>query len=89
MLKLKFFSQEDVDALSPIMKDAFNEDSRMHLHKDGGPEGYDNGDFLRKWFLSPRATAYVILDEEKPIGGVNLFINDNGINYLGCIFHLP
>jgi len=89
MIKLRKFTSSDIDALSPIMKEAFNEDSRIHLNKDGGPEGYDNGDFLRKWFLSPRATAYVILDEGKPIGGVNLFINDNGINYLGCIFISP
>ncbi|MFA7032424.1 MAG: GNAT family N-acetyltransferase [Bacilli bacterium] len=90
MLKLKKFTPEDIEILSPIMKEAFDEDARIHLHTPGGgPEGYDNGDFLRKWFLSLKATAYVILMEDKPIGGINLFINPNGINYLGCLFIDP
>jgi len=33
------------------MKKAFDEDARIHLGVEtGGSEGYDNGDFIRKWY---------------------------------------
>jgi len=90
MLKFEKFKEGDVDILSPMMKKSFDEDSRIHLRGQvGGPPGYDDGSFLKKWFLSDKATAFVIFFDDIPIGGINLFINSNGINYLGCIFIDP
>ncbi|MEA4822418.1 MAG: GNAT family N-acetyltransferase [Erysipelotrichales bacterium] len=90
MLKFEKFKEGDVDILSPMMKKSFDEDSRIHLRgQAGGPPGYDDGSFLKKWFLSDKATAFVIFFDDIPIGGINLFINSNGINYLGCIFIDP
>ena len=90
MLEIKKFKIEDINILSPIMKDAFNFDSRMHLNKDGGPEGYDDGSFIKKWFLLDSASPYTIWYDGKIIGAVNLFINSQtNENFLGCLFISP
>lgn len=40
-------------------------DYRIHLNQPkGGPEGYDNGDFLRKWALNKNATSFKIVLNE-------------------------
>ncbi|MBP1756811.1 MAG: GCN5-related N-acetyltransferase [Firmicutes bacterium] len=80
--------EESIDELTAVMTRAFDEDSRIHLGKDkGGPTGYDSGDFLRRWGLDKKATAYQISMEGKLIGGLILWINPKTkINYLGCIF---
>ena len=77
-----------IDELTTIMARAFDEDSRIHLGKDkGGPEGYDNGEFLRKWGLNKNATAYQIWMEGELIAGLILWINPRTkVNSLGCIF---
>lgn len=80
--------EESIGELTAVMARAFDEDSRIHLGKDkGGPEGYDNGDFLRKWGLHKNATAYQISREGKLIAGLILWINTKTkVNSLGCIF---
>jgi hypothetical protein len=80
--------EEDIDELTAIMTRAFDEDSRIHLGKDkGGPEGYDNGDFLRKWGLDKNSTSYQISMEGKLIAGLILWINPSTkVNHLGCVF---
>lgn len=84
------FLETDVGALTPIMKRAFDEDTRLHLGKDsGGPEGYDNDDFLCKWALHKDSTAFKILLHGNPIGAVILWIRRNNENYLGNIFIDP
>ena len=71
MLKFEKFKEGDVDILSPMMKKSFDEDSRIHLRgQAGGPPGYDDGSFLKKWFLSDKATAFVIFFDDIPIGGI-------------------
>ena len=83
-------NEDDVCDLTKIMKRAFDADSKMHLGKDaGGPNGYDNGDFIRKWYLKDGVHAYKILQDHRLIGGINVFINDNGENYLGNVFVDP
>lgn len=58
-LKFEILEEKDINILTPIMERAFNEDARIHLNQPkGGPEGYDNGDFLRKWALNKDATSY-------------------------------
>ena len=80
--------EADIVLLTPIMRDSFNEDTRIHLEKEsGGPTGYDDGSFLRKYALNPKATAYTIRQGEQVIGAVILWINrDNHQNFLGNIF---
>ena len=84
------FDKSDVEILTPIMKRAFDEDSRRHLNEPtGGPDGYDNGDFLRKYALSRKSDAYKVSWNGKPVGAVIVWINKNNINYLGNIFIDP
>ena len=72
------------------MATAFDEDTRIHLGEEkGGPDGYDDGSFLRKWGLHKNATSYCIFLKEQLIGGVVLWINENNNNFLGTIFIDP
>ena len=90
VLFLRKLTESDLPVLTPIMREAFDEDSAIHLNgAKGGPPGYDNGDFLRKWFLHPKATPYVIMLGDRPIGAVNLWIHSDGNNFLGCLFLDP
>ena len=83
-------SYKDVLDMTKIMKRSFDEDTRIHLGKEvGGSPGYDNGDFIRKWYLNGGAEGFKILLDGKLIGGLNVFINDNKENYLGNIFIDP
>lgn len=78
---------QNIENLTAIMKRAFDEDSRIHLGREaGGPPGYDDGSFLRKWGLASNATSFEIYRDTKLIGGIILWIHSNGENYLGCIF---
>ena len=89
-LILQAIKEDDVPALTKIMTRAFDEDTRRHLGKEhGGPEGYNNGAFLRKWYLHSGAEAFTILLNGKIIGGLNVFINNNHENYLGNLFIDP
>lgn len=89
-LEFKPFTERDIKVLSPIMKASFDEDTRIHLNKsEGGPEGYNDGGFMRKWYLHEGVTAFKILKDGKPIGGIALWINKNKINYLGNVFIDP
>lgn len=80
--------ENDIEILTPIMKRAFDEDTKLHLGKPcGGPPGYDNGDFLRRYALDPASTAYKISYEGKVIGAIILWINPTtNENFLGTIF---
>lgn len=49
-LKLIRLEESHIDTLTKIMERAFDEDTRIHIGEEkGGPDGYNNGDFLRKW----------------------------------------
>ena len=86
-LRLELFRESDVEVLTPIMKRAFDEDSRIHLNKStGGPPGYDNGDFLRKYALHAKSDSYKIIRENIPIGATIVWITASQINSLGCLF---
>ncbi|MFA5236095.1 MAG: GNAT family N-acetyltransferase [Bacilli bacterium] len=90
MITLKNFDPSIIPQLTPIMKRAFDEDTRLHLKEpSGGPEGYEDGSFLKKWFLHPGASAYSVYDGATLIGGVNLWIREDRHNILGCIFLDP
>ena len=84
------FIERDIDVLSPIMRAAFNKDTSIHSDKnEGGPEGYDNGDFLRKWYLDDDVTSFKITKDAKPIGGLALWVRESNINFLGNVFIAP
>ncbi|GEQ22688.1 hypothetical protein CBU02nite_31940 [Clostridium butyricum] len=87
-LKLETLRESDIEVLTPIMKRAFDEDSRLHLGElEGGPEGYDNGEFLRKFALDKNSTSFKVLLNNKIIGAVILWINNKtNENFLGNIF---
>ncbi len=89
-LRFEKMTENDVDALTAIMKRAFDEDTKRHLgEEEGGPPGYNNGAFLRKWYLSRGAEAYRISVEDALIGGIIVFINHSNVNFLGNMFIDP
>ena len=77
--------EEDISILTPIMKRAFDEDARIHLGNEcGGPPGYDNGDFLRKYALHKDSTAFKISMNGRVIGAIIIWINNStNHNFLG------
>ena len=87
-LIFEVLQEKDIDVLTTIMEKAFDEDTKIHLGEEkGGPEGYDNGDFLRKYGLHKDTTSYKISLGDRAIGCVILWINgETKINYLGNIF---
>ena len=87
-LEFDWMKEEDIEELTKIMERAFDEDTRIHLNEPkGGPTGYDNGEFLRKFGLHPDSEAYKISENGKLIGGVILWINrKTHVNHLGCLF---
>ncbi len=89
-LQFETFKEEDIVILTPIMKRAFDEDTMRHLNEpEGGPTGYDNGDFLRKYALDIASQAYKVSKGGQPIGAAIVWINDNNVNFLGNIFIDP
>ncbi|MFW9992599.1 MAG: GNAT family N-acetyltransferase [Candidatus Odinarchaeota archaeon] len=84
-------AEEDIPELTMIMKRSFDEDSRIHLGEpEGGPPGYDNGDFFRKWMLSyEESHGYKIIVEDKIIGFFLVWLYEHGDNALGNIFVDP
>lgn len=89
-LELVKLEESHIDQLTRIMERAFDEDTRIHLGKEkGGPEGYDDGSFLRRWGLHPDATSYCIDLDGKLIGAVILWIHENQDNFLGNLFIDP
>lgn len=83
-------TQQDVDQLTWIMKRSFDEDTRRHLGLEaGGPPGYDDGSFIRRWFFHPGATPFKVSRDGRLIGALNLFLNDRRVSNLGCMFVDP
>lgn len=91
MISLLRFHESDIEILKNIMRDAFNMDSKMHLNgAEDGPSGYDNGEYLRKYFLNEEYTSYTIYYQDEVIGAVNLLIDEeSNVNILDCLFLEP
>ena len=81
----------DIDELTHVMTRAFDDDARKHLGTEkGGPPGYDDGEFFRKWlFPYKESRGYKIILEGRIIGGVIAWIYSHGRNVLGTIFVDP
>lgn len=89
-ISFEVMNKNDVEELTDIMKRSFDEDTRRHLGESaGGPPGYNNGEFLRKWYFCEGVNAYKISKDECVIGGIAVWINENDINYLGNVFVDP
>lgn len=92
-LKLTFLeiSQEDLPEITAVMTRAFDDDAQKHLGKErGGPEGYDNGDFFRKWLFGyQESVGYKVVSGEEIVGGIIVWILPEGHNILGTIFIDP
>lgn len=87
-LRFTPMTADDVPVLTPVMRRAFDDDSRLFFQKPvGGPEGYDDGSFLRKWGLESGAAAYRIDRGDRAIGAIILFLNPaQAHGHLGCLF---
>jgi GNAT superfamily N-acetyltransferase len=90
-LSFETIAESDIPELTRVMTRAFDDDSRKHLGQEkGGPEGYDNGDFFRKWLFGYKETdGYKIVADGAAIGGMIVWIYPNGDNILGTIFIDP
>ena len=88
-LNFRKFEEKDVNSFKQMFKNAFDKDSQMHLGENCGPDGYEDGDFMKKWYLHKDVTSYAIFRENTPIGGIALWINKNNENYLGNVFVDP
>lgn len=69
---------EAIPLLTPIMKAAFDEDTRLHTNKaEDGPTGYDTGELLEKLLVLPQSVSKVIYYEGQIIGEYTIVYNDN------------
>ena len=84
-------TEADIPELTRVMTRAFDDDSRKHLGVEkGGPEGYDDGEFFRRWLLPyEESVGYKILQDGQVIGGVIVWILEHKENTLGTIFIDP
>ncbi|MHA2297852.1 MAG: GNAT family N-acetyltransferase [Candidatus Hodarchaeales archaeon] len=90
-LKFEEATEMDIPELTGIMKKAFDDDARLHLGiPEGGPPGYDNGEFFRQWMLSyEESHGYKVITGDKIIGYFLVWIYEHGENRLGTIFMDP
>ena len=90
-LAFEEITEADIPALTIAMTLAFDDDARRYQGiEKGGPEGYDNGDFFRKWLFSFEETqGFKILFNEQIVGGFIIWIYEHGNNILGTIFIHP
>ena len=84
-------TEADIPELTRVMTRSFDDDAQKHLGVEkGGPEGYDNGEFFRKWLLPyEQSIGYKILSEGKVIGGLIVWVFEHHRNHLGTIFVAP
>ena len=90
-LSIDIFTEADIPDLTRLMTRAFDDDARKHLgKKKGGPDGYDNGDFFRKWLFGRKETdGNKVVADGKAVGGIIVWIFLHGNNILGTIFIDP
>ena len=90
MLTYEKMEEKDIMELTGIMKRAFDKDSQIAFGCDGGPEGYDDGSFLRKWGIENGGFARKILMDGETVGAYILFFSPDGKEgFLGTIFVEP
>lgn len=89
-LQFHCITDEDVAILTEMMTRAFDTDTRLFLGCDkGGPTGYDNGEYIRKWGVHSPTHSYKVILDDQVVGAVIVWINPNKVNRLGCLFVDP
>lgn len=90
-LSFEEITEADIPELTAVMTRAFDDDAQKHLGVErGGPEGYDNGAFFRKWLFSyEESKGYKIRFQRRIVGGFIVWIFAHGNNTLGTIFVDP
>jgi GNAT superfamily N-acetyltransferase len=90
-LKFSPITEVDFPQLTEVMTRAFDDDAQRHFGREkGGPPGYDNGEFFRKWLLGYEWTrGYKAVLDDRIVGGIIVWIFDTGKNILGTIFVDP
>ncbi len=88
-LTYRAMRREDIEKLTPIMKAAFDEDTRMHTDLlEDGPWGYDDGRLLHKILEQKKKDCQVIFLEGKMIGAYSVIKNENAY-VLDLLFTKP
>ena len=84
-------TESDIPELTDVMTRAFDDDARKHLGRPcGGPEGYDDGEFFRKWLFGRDETVgYKAISDGKIVGGMVLWLFEDGENTVGVMFVDP
>ncbi len=89
-IKIEPAALSDVQELTEIMTRAFNDDSRRHLGKDqGGPPGYNTGEFIRQNAFHSGGKAFKALLKDRIAGCIIVFPAKDGHHHLGCMFTDP
>ena len=90
-VELQKIAEEDVPDLTQAMTKAFDDDTQRYLGiEKGGPEGYDNGDFFRKWlFPHDNCEGYKIVVNGETVGGLLVWLYKNKDNTWGSVFIDP
>jgi hypothetical protein len=83
--------EEDIPELTVATTRAFDADSQRHLGvSEGGPEGYDEGQFFHRWLFSyEESRGHKIPADGRIIGGFIVWIYEHGRNVLGTTFVDP
>lgn len=88
-LTYKKLEKSEIPELTLIMKAAFDADTKMHTDlKEGGPNGYDNGELLKRLMNLPKAESAVILADGIKVGGYTV-TKDKDIYTLDILFIDP
>lgn len=90
-LSFEKISASDVPELTAVMTRAFDDDARKHLGiARGGPPGYDNGEFFRRWlFGQPHTVGYKAVLDGRIVAAVIVWLYESGQNTVGTIFVDP
>jgi GNAT superfamily N-acetyltransferase len=88
-LRFERMSETNIPELTTIMKRAFDDDAQNYLGQPGGPDGYDNGEFLHRWAFDAGGLGWKIIADGRVAGAFIVFINPEGEYVLGNIFVDP
>lgn len=89
IMELKFRKPtiNDLEEMTKVMRKAFDDDAKKHLNEEaGGPPGYNNGDFYKKWLFNDKYSQGIIAElNGKIVAAAIVYINKNKRNVLGNI----
>lgn len=91
LLLFEPITEADIPELTDVMTRAFDDDTQRHLGQArGGPDGYDTGEFFRKWLFGyEESVGYKVVAGGAIVGALIVWILPGGHNVLGTIFVDP